>query len=340
MQKNFKMKIKGKKILVTGGAGFIGSHICERLVKMGAEVTVFDNFCTGKIRNLSNIRKDIALIRGDIRNFKQILKATKAQDIIVHEAFPYGLLSPAIENQFVDSSAIGTFNVLRAALEKGAKKVVYASSVAVYGQQKHLPINEEYPKKPFYPYGAIKYAAELLCSSFNLAYNLETVSLRYFNVYGLRYAQFDHSAIIAFLNNVIKNKPPIIYGTGKQLRDFTFISDVVDGTILAIKKGGKGEVFNIGFGQGTKILDLAEKIIKISGKNLKPVFAKSEDYRYFNKTVPYGVTKKIKGGYIDTRSYIGDITKAKRFLRYNPKINLNKGIKQTYTWLTKESKKY
>lgn len=329
------MKVSNKKILVTGGAGFIGSYICKRLLIDGAEVVVLDNFSTGKIDNLKEIKDQITVIKGDIRNIKDVMMATENCDVVVHEAFPYGAHTREVDTQFVDSGAIGTSNVLRASLERDVKKVIYASSVAVYGQQKYLPMDEDHPKDPFLPYGATKYVGELYCSTFYKVYGLNTVSLRYFNVYGPKYATFDHSAMIYFLEGIIKDKPPLIYGDGTQVRDYTYINDAVEGTMLAIKKdvAGKGDVFNIGEGKGTQIIDLARKIIKMSGKDFEPLFARLDEYRHIKQGLPYGVTKKINGGYLDTRNYIADISRAKRMLGYNPCTNLDDGIKATLEWM-------
>lgn len=328
------MKIKGSKVLITGGAGFIGSHLSERLLKEGAEVVIYDNFSTGKIENLSHIAKDISIIKGDIKNLEDLRNAMAGLDIVIHEAFPYGVATRSLDKQFVEEGANGTFNVLRAAVEENVEKVVYASTVAVYGEQKYLPIDEEHPKDPFLPYGATKYLGELYCSTFSKVYGLKTVSLRYFNVYGPRYATFDHSAMVHFLELVIKGKSPIIYGDGNQIRDYTYIDDIVEGTLLSLKKDvTKGDVFNLGGGQGIRIIDLSKKIIEISGADLKPKFADLSEYRYTKKGLPYGITKKVGDQYFDTRNYVANIDKAKKVLGYHPRTNLDDGIKMTLEWM-------
>ena len=333
------MKLIDKRVLVTGGAGFIGSHLCKRLLKEGAEVTVYDNFCTGKMENLSGIVDEIKIVRGDIRNFEDIKRAVEGKDIVIHEAFPYGVATRSLDKQFVEEGAVGTFNVLRASVEHEVEKVVYASTVAVYGQQEYTPIDEGHPKDPFLPYGTTKYLGELYCSTFNKVYGIDTISLRYFNVYGPRYATFDHSAMVHFLERVIENMPPLIYGDGNQLRDYTYIDDIVDGTILAAKKDEtKGDVFNLGEGHGIRITELAEKIIKISGKDLEPRFARLDEYRYIKKGLPYGVTKKMGDKYLDTRNYVANINKAKKILGYDPKMNIDEGIRITMDWMKDEMK--
>ena len=332
------MNLKNKKILITGGAGFIGSHLCERLLKEGAKITVFDNFITGKISNLDSIKNKIKIIKGDICNRREIEESSKGQDIIIHEAFPYGIATRDVDRQFVEEGAIGTFNVLRAALKNDVKKIVYASTVAVYGIQKHTPQKEECFPNPFLPYGATKYLGELYCSTFFNVYGLDTVSLRYFNVFGPRYATFDHSALILFLERAAKNEDLIIYGDGSQVRDYTYIDDIVEGTLLAIKKEKtKGAVYNLAKGEGISILNLAKKIIKLTGTKSKIRFAKKEEYRTIEKGLPYGITKKINGKFIDERKYIADISKAQKELGYNPKITLEEGIIKTFQWIKERS---
>jgi len=325
---------KDKNVIITGGAGFIGSYLARKLISNGANVTILDNFSTGNIDNLKDIKDKIHIIRGDIKNYDVVLNALSGQEIVVHEAFPYAKVSQSLEEQFIEDNFIGTFNILKASVYCNVERVVYASSVAVYGQQQYLPIDEEHPKNPRYPYCVSKYASEKLCSSFSTSYGLTTVSLRYFNVYGPFYTNLDHSAVLTFCKRVIKDKPPLIYGTGDQLRDYTYVEDVVDGTLKAMyKKIKPGDVFNIGSGKGVKIIDLAKKIIDISGKDLMPKFADESEYRYFDKTFPWGITDKVDGKYIDTRSFVADISKARKILDYNPKTNLEDGLKITFDWV-------
>lgn len=329
--------LKGKKILVTGGAGFIGSHICERLLEEGAEVAVYDNFSTGKFENLSEIKDKVTVTEGDINNYEETKNAIKVNSIVIHEAFPYGVATRELDKQFETDGAVGTFNVLRAAVECDIEKVVYASTVAVYGEQEYTPLDEKHAKNPFLPYGATKYIGELYCSAFSRVYGIDTVSLRYFNVYGPRYATFDHSAMVHFLERVIENKPPLIYGDGNQIRDYTYIYDIVEGTIAAvIKPTTKGDVFNLGEGNGIKIIDLAKKIIAASGKALEPRFAELDEYRHIKTGLPYGITTKVGDKYLDTRKYVANIDKAKKILGYNPKTRLDDGIGKTLEWMKKQ----
>jgi len=333
------MNLNGKKILITGGAGFIGSHLCEKLLHDNTEITVFDNFCTGKMENLDNIKNDIRIIRGNINNFDEMSDAIKGNNLVIHQAFPYGVATRELDKQFVEDGAIGTYNVLRASVEHNVEKIVYASTVAVYGRQEYTPLDENHPKNPFLPYGATKLLGELYCSTINNVFGLDAVSLRYFNVYGPRYATFDHSAMIHFLERVIQNECPLIYGDGTQVRDYTYIDDIVQGTILALKKDNtNGEVYNIAEGQGMKIIDLAKKIIEISGKDLEPRFAEINEYKTIEKGLPYGVTQKVGDKYLDTRKYIANIEKSQTELGYKPNTDFDFGIRKTYEWLLEKNK--
>ena len=330
------MNLKDKNIIITGGAGFIGSKLAKELIQKGVKITIFDNFITGNMNNLKEIQGDINLIKGDIKNYDAVRKSLEGQDIVVHEAFPYAKVSQSIEHQYIEDSYIGTFNILKASLYENIEKVIYGSSVAVYGQQQYLPLDENHPITPNYPYGVSKYACEKLCASFSKSYNLNTVSLRYFNVYGPFYTNLSHSAVLTFMKCVLNNEPPIIYGDGNQTRDYTYIDDIVTGTVLAIvKKTKPGDVFNLGSGQSVRIIDLAQKIIDVSGKNLKPKYATEKEYRHFDKTLPWGITKKIGDKYIDTRNFVADISKTSKLLGYAPKVSLDEGLGITLKWVNK-----
>lgn len=336
------MKFHKKRVLVTGGAGFIGSHIAERLVKEGSKVIILDNFCTGKESNLEKIRNDIELIKGTINSYDDVEKSVKDCDIVIHQAFPYGTVGMGLDQQHIEEGAIGTFNVLKASVKNKVEKVVFASSVAVYGIPKYLPIDEKHPTDPFLPYGATKYLGELFCRTFSRIYKIDTVSLRYLYAYGPKYAQFDHSAIVNFLNRAIEGKPLLIYGDGSQIRDYSYIDDVVDGTILAtMKENTEGDVYNISSGGGIRIIDLAKKIAKIFDNKIEVRFAEKGEYVFSDEyvKVPVGATRKVGDKWIDERSYSGDISKAKKELGYNPKIGLDEGISKTVKWLESIGKK-
>jgi nucleoside-diphosphate-sugar epimerase len=334
------MELENKKILITGGAGFVGSHLCERLLKEGSEVVILDNFSTGNLSNLDKIKDKIKIIEGDIKNYEDVLRSIEGCEIVIHEAFPYGKSGMGLEQQYIEEGILGTFNLLKASVKKGIKKFVNISSVSAYGIQEKTPLKEEDKINAFLPYGVTKYSGELYCKSFSKIYGLETISLRYLFGYGPRYAQFDHNAIVNFMNNVVKNKPLIIYGDGLQTRDYSYIDDLVEGTILAAKKDkSSGEVYNISSGEGINILDLAKKIIEISGKNLEIKFAEPGEYKFGDEfcKIPIGATTKENEKWVDKRNYVGDISKAKSELGYNPKIDLEEGIKKTLEWLEKQN---
>lgn len=267
-----------------------------------------------------------------------MLKAVKDVDYIIHQAFPYGVATRELNKQFIEDGAVGTFNILHAAVENNVEKVVYASSVAVYGIQDKLPVKEDNLINPFLPYGATKYVGELYCRTISNVFNLQTVSLRYFNVYGPRYSSYDHSALINFLSRALEGKDLVIYGDGEQIRDYTYIDDVVEGTLLSLEKDKfYGEVFNIGSGNGIKILDLANLVAEMAReytkKEIKVRFAQKEEYKKVFRGLPRGITKKIGDKYVDERNYIADITKAKKILGYSPKVGLKEGITKTLEWL-------
>lgn len=330
------MKLEQKRVLVTGGAGFIGSHVCERLLEEGADVVILDDFSTGKLANIERIRSHMQIIEGSVENWEDVSKATKGCDIVIHEAFPYGKSGMGLSEQYVEPGVLGTVNVLKAAVVNNVEKVVYASTVAVYGIPKYLPIDEKHPIDPFLPYGATKYVGELYCCTFSKLYGLNTVSLRYFYVYGPRYARFDHSAMVNFLHRAVENKPLLIYGDGSQVRDYTYIDDAVDGTLLAVKKENTpGEVYNVSSGNGLTILELARKVAGIVGKDVEIKFAEISEYKYGDGycVIPIGMTGKSDGKWIDERNYVGDISRAKKGLGYNPAVGLEDGIRKTFEWL-------
>ena len=333
------MIIKNKKILVTGGAGFIGSHICERLLKEGAEVVVLDDFSTGKIDNLKKIKSLIKIIRGDILDDKAVKKATNGCDAIIHQAFPYGKSGMGLDNQYVRAGTEGTFNILREAVKSGVKKFIFASTASVYGiVPKYPPIDEKYRTKSFLLYGSTKLCGENFCSTISDLYGLDTTVLRYFYVYGPRYSVFDHSAMVNFINLALRGKPILIYGKGDQLRDYTYIEDVVEATILALKnESTKEKIYNISSGFNTSISDLAATIVRLTNSKSEIKAASHTQYRYIDYCrIPIGITSKKDNQWIDERNYIADISLVKKELGYFPKISLEDGILKTVNWMSKK----
>jgi UDP-glucose 4-epimerase len=301
------------RILVTGGAGFIGSHLVDRLIKEGHEIVVLDNFFSGKSKNIKhhlNSRRFYA-VKGDVRNPEDVKGATRNVDAVFHLAaivsVPLSIEKPLLVN---DVNARGTLNLLEASLKAHVERFIYASSCAVYGEVNSLPINERHPTSPTSPYAASKLAAEYYCKVFYENNRLNTLCLRYFNVYGPRQMKNSYSGVITqFIARLKKRKPPIIYGDGQQTRDFVHVKDIIEANMLALNCQHEfGEVINVGTGKPTTINQLAEVLLELSGRSdLKPKYAPPR-----------------KG---DIRDSCADIGKAKRVLGYEPKVTLKKGLR-------------
>ncbi len=301
------------RFLVTGGAGFIGSHIVERLVDKGNFVRVLDNFSSGKEENLSGVREKIELIREDIREKHVCLKATSGIDYVLHQAalrsVPKSMFNP---QEYNEVNITGTVNLLQAALENKVKGFVLASSSSVYGEVKVFPEKEGFTPGPISPYALSKLAGEYYCRLFSYHYALPTVSLRYFNVFGPRQALDDEYAVVIpkFIHCLLRDEPPPIFGTGKQSRDFTYIDNVVEANILATQnKNFKGEVFNVASGKDYTVLNLVETLNKIMHKNIKPTFLAPRPGDVFRT--------------------LADLSQAKRKLGFRPKVDFLKGLKLT-----------
>ncbi|MFC1599380.1 SDR family oxidoreductase, partial [Candidatus Omnitrophota bacterium] len=296
------------KALVTGGAGFIGSHIVEKLLKDGDSVVVLDNFSSGKEENLSFVETynseiiNYKLIRGDIRDYDSCVEACKDTDVVFHQAalrsVPKSMESPHDYNAV---NIDGILNMLEASKECGVKRFVFASSSSVFGETEKFPQNEaDYPLL-ISPYALSKLAGEFYCRIFTENYGLETVSLRYFNVFGPRQALDDEYAVVIpkFIHCILNADNPPVHGTGKQSRDFTYIDNVVQANLLAGKASkAAGLVFNVANGKDNTVLELVETINKILGTSISPTF-----------TPP-------RAG--DVFKTLADISKAKELLGYNP----------------------
>jgi UDP-glucose 4-epimerase len=265
------------KFLVTGGAGFIGSNIVEELLKRGYSVRVLDNFATGKRENLKEFNNDVELIEGDIRSFHIVQQAVKGIDVILHQAalpsVPRSIKDPITSNEV---NVVGTLNILEAAKDAGVKRVVYASSSSVYGDNPELPKHEAMMPNPLSPYAVSKLAGEKYCSVYSRLYGIETVALRYFNVFGPRQdPNSQYSAVIPlFINAMMKDKSPTIFGDGTQSRDFTYVANVVEGNILAATKEiESGHAMNCACHGQITLNELINELNKLLGKNIKPVYA-------------------------------------------------------------------
>ena len=305
-----------EKFLVTGGAGFIGSNICRKLVSQGCFVRVIDNLLTGKKSNLADIIDKIEFIQADMGDEQKARSAMKGIDIVLHEgalpSVPKSVDNPAATHKHcVDA----TFTLLLAARDAGIKRFVYAASSSAYGDTPTLPKIETMAANPLSPYAAAKLFGEYYCSVFYKVWGLETISLRYFNVFGpyqdptSQYA----AAIPAFVTLILKDKSPTIYGDGEQSRDFTYIDTVVDANLLAARvKRTAGEVINIACGQAVTINRIIGMINKLVGKNVKPIYAPS------------------RAG--DVKHSLADITLARKTIGFNPAISFQQGLEKAIGW--------
>jgi len=312
------MELKGLRIIVTGGAGFIGSHLVDNLIEMDNHVIVYDNFdeyYTGKEDNIQNhLRKtNFTLIKADILDYNTLHKTMNKVDVIFHLAAQAGVrysLENPIKTNTINTN--GTLNVLHAAKENKVKKVVFASSSSIYGIPQYMPIDEKHTTNPISIYGASKLAAEKYCQIYNDFLDLPTIILRYHTVYGPR--QRPDMAFYKWTQQLFNNKPPVVYGDGKQTRDFTYIDDIIDGTLKAIEiDDAEGEIFNIGGGTKISIINALKIILKLTNK---------EDINLIYETPKLG----------DVPHTHANISKAREILGYNPKVIFNEGISRFIKW--------
>ena len=306
--------------LVTGGAGFIGSHIVERLVQEGQHVRVIDNLSTGKRKNIEPFLEKIEFIEGDVRDLELVRKAMDGVDYVLHQAavpsVPRSVKDPLTTNAV---NVEGTLNILIAARDAGVKRVVYASSSSVYGDTPTLPKQEGMKPQPRSPYAVSKLAGEFYCQVFYHVYGLETVVLRYFNVFGPRQdPESQYAAVVPkFITALLRNEPPTIFGDGEQSRDFTYVENVVEANLLATQAKGTdvaGQVFNIACGTRITINKLAQMLAEIIGVDpeLEPHYAPPRPG--------------------DVRHSLADISKGQEFLGYHVKVDLFEGLKRTVDW--------
>jgi UDP-glucose 4-epimerase len=269
------------KICITGGAGFIGSHIAEECVKKGYEVIVFDNFSTGKKENLSFVKNypdaHLKIIKADVSDYKAVAKAVKGCDAVFHEA-AVASVQKSIENPpaTFESNAKGTLNVLEASRTNGVKKVIFACSAAIFGDHPEIPKREDSPVLPKSPYGADKYISEVYLRLYNELYNVTTISLRYFNVFGPRQdPSSPYSGVISiFTSRIAQGKAITVFGDGKQYRDFIFVKDVVQANMLALEKIQSGfHYYNVGYGKATDLNTLIAILQKIYNKDITVNYA-------------------------------------------------------------------
>lgn len=302
--------MKWEKSLVTGGAGFIGSHIADKLLDAGKDVIVYDNLDVGKPENIPSLA---TFIKGDINDTKSLKKAMQNIDVIFHNA-AFVSIRGSFEKLKDDAqnNILGSLNVLEVAASAGVKKVIFASSMAVYGESCILPVKEDHPLNPISPYGYSKMIGEYYCKVFNEQYGLKSTCLRYFNTYGIRQTPSDYVGVTTkFIKNVFANRPMEIFGNGDQTRDFVWVEDVAMANILAAEFDISNECINIASGKELSINKLATMIQSQIGGVIN-----------YTEEVPGEITR-----------IIADITKAKKLLGYNPKGDFQEQIIKIIEWM-------
>ena len=306
-----------KKILVTGGAGFIGSNIVTSLIEEGYRVSVLDNLSSGHRCNLEDYPQ-VEIIEGDIRDEDAVSRAIKGSAAVIHLAASVGN-KRSIDNPILDSeiNVIGTLRILEACRKASVQKVVYSSSAGIFGELKELPIKEDHIIAPNSPYGASKLAAEKLCLAYAHLYKMEAICLRYFNVYGPN-QRFDEygNVIPIFTFKLLREESPVVFGDGKQTRDFVNVRDVARANLMAVKASGVSGAFNIASGSSVTINRLLDLLKEISG---------------FNPPVNYGPSRPG-----DVKDSLADISAVKKALAYKPLVSIENGLAEYIAWAKKE----
>ncbi len=299
------------RLLITGGAGFIGSHLAEQLLGCGHDVVVLDNFSTGRRSNLEHIA-GVELIEGDIRSHEQAASAVAGCQAVYHLAalpsVPRSVADPLTSNA---TNVTGLLNILLAARDHGVRRLLYASSSSVYGANPQLPKHERLAPMPISPYGVAKLAGEGYCHSLGSIYGLETVAVRYFNVFGPRQdPSSQYSAVIpTFISAMLADEAPVIYGDGEHSRDFTYVRNVIDATALAMDSGVSGRTYNVACGASTTVNELFAHLRDLTGADVEPVYAPA------------------RAG--DVRHSLADISSARDELGYEPGVHLREGLALT-----------
>lgn len=315
-------KIAGQRIVVTGGAGFVGSNVVRRLLTENARVVVLDDFYTGDDNNLPTGEPNLEVVRGSVTDYDLVRDVTAGASLVFHLAARNIIVSTRNPREDYEVNIGGTLNVLLAARELNIPRVVYSSSTSVYGNPRYLPINEDDATNMLSPYAVSKFAGENYCKAFYESYGLSSAVVRYSNVYGTAQRPDNpYCGVVAkFFESAMKGEPPRIHGDGEQTRDFTYIDDVVEATLLAgISPKADGQVYNVGTGREVTVNQLARTIIEITGANLEPAFVDRRD--------------------IDNiRRRVVNIEKIRRELRWIPTFTVEQGLRRTYQWLKETSK--
>lgn len=305
------------RVLVTGGAGFIGSNVAKLLVKEGYEVIVLDNLVTGYLENVAAL-KSVRFVQGDVRDADLVSKLMDGVEAVFHLAASVGN-TRSIENPVEDSEVniIGTLRVLEAARRAGVSKIVCSSSAAIFGELKQLPIREDHPTEPDSPYGVSKLAQEKMCLAYSKLYDLEAVCLRYFNVYGVnqRYDAYGN-VIPIFARHMLLREPLTIFGDGEQTRDFVDVRDVARANLLAARAHGVSGAFNVATGKSITLNQLVAQLRETAGENLAIEYAPPR-----------------KGDVLHSRA---DIKAAQEVLGFEPNVDMPEGLRQYWTWAQNE----
>jgi nucleoside-diphosphate-sugar epimerase len=302
------------RYLVTGGAGFIGSNLVEHLLGEGHDVVVLDNFATGRRDNIAPFLERITLVEGSITDPATCARAVEGCDYVLHQAalpsVPRSVVDPVASHE---ACATGTLNVLKAARDAKVRRVVYAASSSAYGNTPELPKHEGMPSRPLSPYAAAKLAGEHYMRAFHASYGLETVSLRYFNIFGPRQDPTSQYAAVVpkFITCALKGERPVIYGDGEQTRDFTYIANAVQANLLACQAPAEacGQVFNVGCGERITVNQLWERICQAVGTTLEPEYVPSRTG--------------------DVRDSLASLALSEKFLGYRPRVNVEEGVRRT-----------
>jgi UDP-glucose 4-epimerase len=310
------MRFRSKKVLVTGGAGFVGSNLVNSLVEEGARVTVLDDLFTGRKENIQYLN-EIRFIQGSVTDYDLLSGLVKESEIVFNLAVRNIIVSTRSPLLDFQVNTGGMFNVLLAAKNYGIERIVYTSSASVYGNPRHIPINEDENLSTLSPYAASKLSGENFCQAFYESYSVPVVVLRYSNVYGVNQSPLNPycGVISKFFDHLMNRQPPQIHGDGEQTRDFTYVRDTVEATMMAaLSPKADGDVFNVSSGKETSVNELANMMMKLIGKNIPPVYVDRRD--------------------IDNiRRRVLNMEKIRRVLRWSPTVTLMKGLEKTYEWL-------
>jgi UDP-glucose 4-epimerase len=306
------------RILITGGAGFIGSYLCEKYTKEEHTVLCLDNFLSGNLLNIRHLLdyRNFKLIKGDVRDFNLLERIIHDVDMIFHLAAQIHVDRSYVEPRLTyEINVMGTQNVLEVARIHDVKKIIHTSTSEVYGSAQYVPIDEKHPLDAPHPYGASKIAADRMCNAYVQTYGMDISIPRFFNIFGPRQRDIGYGGVISiFTRRVLNNIPPVIYGDGRQTRDYTYIEDAIRAFDLVLNHKSRLEPINIGSGKEVSIIDLANMIIDLCGKK--------------GKIKPVHVEPRIG----EVKQLIADARKAKKILKWEPKYDLKEGLKAFIQW--------